>query len=45
MVALKVGSMAAMKAVTTHEKHMMIIEQLREFYETHGEGPKQRGIP
>jgi sulfur relay (sulfurtransferase) DsrC/TusE family protein len=35
---------SAMKAMTTREKHMMIIEQLREFYETHGEGPKQRGI-
>jgi sulfur relay (sulfurtransferase) DsrC/TusE family protein len=34
---------SAMKAVTTHEKHMMIIEQLREFYETHGEGPKYKG--
>ena len=30
---------SAMKAVTMREKHMMIIEQLREFYEMHGEPP------
>ncbi len=34
---------SAIKAVTAREKHMMIIEQLREFYETHGEGPKYKG--
>ena len=34
---------SAMKAMTTREKHMMIIEQLREFYETHGEAPKRPG--
>ena len=34
---------SAMKAVTMHEKHMMIIEQLREFYETHGREPNRNG--
>ena len=34
---------SAMKAMTTREKHMMIIEQLREFYETHGREPYRNG--
>ena len=34
---------SAMKAVTMREKHMMIIEQLREFYETHGREPHRNG--
>ena len=33
---------SVMKAVTMREKHMMIIEQLREFYETHGREPHGR---
>jgi superfamily II DNA or RNA helicase/sulfur relay (sulfurtransferase) DsrC/TusE family protein len=34
---------SAMKAITTRDKQLMIIQQLRQFYETHGEAPKRSG--